>query len=65
MQVFSLFPHNYLTNVTVKYLPEWFPGAGFKKKAKIWRKTVLNMPNAPFQFVKEQIVSVFPWFSDH
>jgi hypothetical protein len=46
----------------VKYLPQWFPGAGFQRKAKIWRKIVLDMPTAPFQFVKKQFVSVFYWF---
>jgi hypothetical protein len=43
----------------VKYLPEWFPGAGFQKKIKIWRKIVLDMPTTPFQFVKKQLVSFF------
>jgi hypothetical protein len=46
----------------VKYLPEWFPGAGFQKKAKIWKKIVLDMPAAPFQFVKRQFVSDLYWF---
>jgi hypothetical protein len=48
----------------VKYLPEWFPGAGFQKKAKIWKKIVLDMPNVPFQFVKKQLVSIIYWFVD-
>jgi hypothetical protein len=44
-------------NLEVKYLPEWFPGAGFKRKAKAWRKRVLDMPTKPFQFVKKELVS--------
>ena len=27
-----------LTKGSVKYVPEWFPGAGFKRQARIWKK---------------------------
>ncbi|KAF8512832.1 cytochrome P450 [Hysterangium stoloniferum] len=38
---------------TVKYVPEWFPGAGFQKKARIWREPTVEMCMKPFQVVKE------------
>jgi hypothetical protein len=55
-----LFPPLCLTNIIVRHLPEWFPGAGFKKKARIWKKGVKDMPTIPFQFVKKELVS-FPF----
>ncbi|KAF8509773.1 cytochrome P450 [Hysterangium stoloniferum] len=50
-------PGSYLVNTIplLRHLPEWFPGAGFKKKARIWRKTVTDMPTIPFQFVKKEL----------
>ncbi|KAF8523692.1 cytochrome P450 [Hysterangium stoloniferum] len=52
-------PGSYLVNTIplLKYLPEWFPGAGFKKKARIWRKKVTDMPTIPFQFVKKELAA--------
>ena len=55
----AMFPKNYIS-VTVKYVPEWFPGAGFQKKAKIWRKSVEEMNTKPFEAVKESLVSLMP-----
>ncbi|KAF8193905.1 cytochrome P450 [Mycena galopus ATCC 62051] len=37
----------------LKYIPEYFPGAGFKKQAREWFKVVDAMPNVPFDFVKK------------
>jgi hypothetical protein len=48
----------------VRHLPEWLPGAGFKRKAKILRKKVIDMHTLPFQFVKEQLVSFFLWLAN-
>jgi hypothetical protein len=42
----SLFP-------TVKYVPEWFPGAGFKKFARMAKENLDDSANLPFQLVKE------------
>ncbi|THV02863.1 cytochrome P450 [Dendrothele bispora CBS 962.96] len=39
----------------LKYVPDWFPLAGFKKKAKHWRKYVMEMKNAPFESVKQAL----------
>ncbi|EEB96705.1 hypothetical protein MPER_04116, partial [Moniliophthora perniciosa FA553] len=36
----------------LKYIPDWFPGAGFKRKAKEWRKLYDNMANIPFEVTK-------------
>jgi hypothetical protein len=44
--------------VTVKYVPEWFPGAGFQRKAKVWRRYANEMRIRPFQAVKQSIVSL-------
>ncbi|KAF8193872.1 cytochrome P450, partial [Mycena galopus ATCC 62051] len=36
----------------LKYVPGFFPGAGFKKQAREWFTVVDAMPNVPFDFVK-------------
>ncbi|KAG0702304.1 cytochrome P450 [Suillus ampliporus] len=36
-------------------VPEWFPGAGFKRTAREWRKSVDELAAAPHQFVKDQM----------
>jgi len=41
----------------VKYVPEWFPGASFQKKAREWRVPVRNMLNQPYEAAKEKYVS--------
>ena len=38
---------------TVKYVPEWFPGAGFKKFARTTKGKLEGSVNLPFQHVKE------------
>ncbi|KAJ4484986.1 cytochrome P450 [Lentinula edodes] len=35
----------------LKYVPIWMPGAGFKRKAALWREAVLQMRDAPFEVV--------------
>lgn len=40
----------------VKYVPTWFPGAGFKRKAYEWRKLSQAMLERPFDMVKERVV---------
>ncbi|KAI6021238.1 cytochrome P450 [Pisolithus marmoratus] len=42
---------------TLAYVPEWFPGAGFKRKAKEWRADLQDMMNQSFEFVKNQMVA--------
>ena len=38
------------------YVPSWFPGAGFKKKAAYWSKLNKIMTEKPFHYVQEQLV---------
>ncbi|EPQ51619.1 cytochrome P450 [Gloeophyllum trabeum ATCC 11539] len=33
----------------LKYVPAWMPGAGFKRKAAQWKKTLYEMRDAPFE----------------
>jgi cytochrome P450 len=40
----------------LRYLPDGFPGAGFKQTAKRWRQSFLAAANTPYQFVKRQMV---------
>jgi hypothetical protein len=40
----------------VAKVPEWFPGAGFKRLAREWRGTLEEMVDAPYKFVKDQMV---------
>ncbi|KAJ6484172.1 cytochrome P450 [Mycena sanguinolenta] len=40
----------------LKYVPSWFPGAGFKRKAKEWRKVVREVLEKPFHETKRNIV---------
>jgi hypothetical protein len=41
----------------VRFVPEWFPGAGFKTKAREWSRTLYEQSLEPHEWVKEQIVS--------
>ncbi|KAG1756030.1 cytochrome P450 [Suillus lakei] len=38
-------------------IPEWFPGAGFKRLAREWHETVEEMVSAPYKFVKDQMAA--------
>ena len=42
----------------LKYVPSWFPGASFQKKAARWREVNHIMAEKPFGYVKEQLVQV-------
>ena len=42
----------------LKYVPSWFPGAGFQRKAACWREAVNTMAEKPFRHVQEQLVQV-------
>ncbi|KAJ7258207.1 cytochrome P450 [Mycena rebaudengoi] len=42
----------------LKYVPEFFPGAGFKRQAKEWHKSVSAMPVLPYKYVKDSLDSV-------
>ena len=38
---------------TVKYVPDWFPGAGFKTFARIAKKDIDDSITPPFRYVKK------------
>ncbi|KAG1869506.1 cytochrome P450 [Suillus subluteus] len=38
-------------------VPEWFPGAGFKRLAREWSKTREDMVATPYKFVKDQMAA--------
>jgi hypothetical protein len=38
------------------YVPSWFPGAGFQKKAAHMRKLSKNLVEKPFRYVQELLV---------
>lgn len=40
----------------LKHVPSWFPGAGFKQRAKEWKRHADNTLEAPFEALKEDIV---------
>ena len=40
----------------LQYVPSWFPGAGFQKKAAHWKKATNTMAEKPFRHVLEQLV---------
>jgi hypothetical protein len=42
----------------LKYVPSWFPGAGFQKKAARVREVTNTMAEKPFRHVQEQLVQV-------
>ena len=46
----------------LKYVPSWFPGAGFQKKAARWRGLNKALTENPFYYAKEQLVGVFFFF---
>ncbi|KAF9044314.1 cytochrome P450 [Panaeolus papilionaceus] len=39
----------------LKYVPQWFPGASFKKKAAQWRNELNDFIDLPFNHVKELV----------
>ena len=42
----------------LKYVPSWFPGAGFQKKAAHVREVTNTMAERPFRHVQEQLVKL-------
>ncbi|KIJ28818.1 hypothetical protein M422DRAFT_189306 [Sphaerobolus stellatus SS14] len=41
----------------MEYIPEWAPGASFKKQARIWKKYILDVTDLPFEHVKAQMAN--------
>ena len=40
----------------LRYVPSWFPGASFQKKAARWREAITTMAEKPFRHIQEQLV---------
>lgn len=41
----------------LRYLPEWMPGAGFKKTAREWRKIADDVADVPYAAVRRQMAT--------
>jgi hypothetical protein len=41
-------------------MPIWFPGAGFKRKAIVWKAKLEMLVDKPFEFVKANMVCSQP-----
>ncbi|KAH9853035.1 cytochrome P450 [Lenzites betulinus] len=44
----------------LKYLPSWFPGAAFKRKAQGWKQVIEQAVDSPYQWVKADMKSGNP-----
>ncbi|KAJ6504475.1 cytochrome P450 [Mycena vulgaris] len=57
--VFALVPGRFVVDSLpiLKYVPEWFPGASFRRKAKVWRELSRSMVDKPFAEAKRNIAS--------
>lgn len=51
-------PGKYLVNLVppLKYVPEWMPGAGFKKYARVVREQVYKLMEEPYQATLKNMV---------
>jgi hypothetical protein len=45
-----------LTDLSVKYVPAWFPRAGFKKEASDAKRALKSLVDIPFQFTLQEMV---------
>ena len=41
---------------TVRYVPSWFPGAYFQRRAQYFREQLSQIDTVPFEWVKKQMV---------
>ena len=41
----------------MRFIPAWFPGAAWKKKANFWRELGEYFADTPWNIVKEQLVA--------
>ncbi|KAJ1301801.1 hypothetical protein OPQ81_009029 [Rhizoctonia solani] len=50
---------NFYVNVIpwLQHVPEWFPGAEWKRKANKWRRQTEDMLNVPFEWTKNQLAA--------
>ncbi|OAX32518.1 cytochrome P450 [Rhizopogon vinicolor AM-OR11-026] len=52
-------PGRWLVDVfpILRFIPSWFPGAGFKRDAVVWREQMSELDRKPHAWAKEQIES--------
>lgn len=43
----------------MQYVPEWFPGADWKRKVPVYRRCLHRMVNEPYEWAKGQMVFYF------
>lgn len=55
----ALIPGTFLVDFipALIYVPDWLPGAGFKRKAREWRQSTFRMRDTPYEDAKREIVS--------
>jgi len=41
----------------LKHVPEWVPGASFRRQARLWREIVVKTPQMPYDTVKKATIS--------
>ncbi|CAE7116602.1 unnamed protein product [Rhizoctonia solani] len=48
---------NFYVNIipALMYVPEWFPGAGWKRKLRSWRAQKVRAMSAPYEWVKAKV----------
>ncbi|KAI9573120.1 cytochrome P450 [Boletus coccyginus] len=61
----TMIPGHFLVDVLpiLRYLPEWFPGGGFHKDVKRWRKLVSEAVDTPHKFVLDHLGDALPSFT--
>lgn len=47
-----------LTVFSVRYIPSWMPGGGFKRDVAYWKPFVVEMYERPFKHMQKAIVSL-------
>ncbi|KIJ64011.1 hypothetical protein HYDPIDRAFT_175746 [Hydnomerulius pinastri MD-312] len=40
---------------SLRHIPDWFPGAGFKRNAAIWKKKMEEFVDKPYEFVQKEM----------
>ncbi|KAK0434403.1 cytochrome P450 [Desarmillaria tabescens] len=55
----SMTPGSFLVNLipTLRHVPEWLPGAGFKRTAREWASTLSDFVERPHTYVKQQMAA--------
>ncbi|RXW22022.1 hypothetical protein EST38_g3854 [Candolleomyces aberdarensis] len=58
--IIAAVPGRFLVNIfpIMKYIPAWFPGASFKRKAREWYKMTRAMVEVPYADAKRRIVGI-------